>query len=216
VRALSEILVGDQAKPVVTWRRYGGGRTAAVNAEGFWRLAMAAGDTEAVPRFWRALIKALVADAGTSIAADRERYRLGQTARVAAHDGSLLVQPPERAERTLTASAGVALLLLDQVGLWRVSNDTAAIDVVVEADLGEIVDSARRDEWLRRLADATGGDVVEAEVAASLGERLRRRADLLVPAPTARPMVPGTPLALLVLILLGAEWWLRRRRYGAL
>ncbi len=216
IRALGEILVGDDQHPAVVLRRHGAGRVACVNAEGLWRLSLNGADRAAPARFWRALLKALVADADAPITADRNRYTVGQTARVAVREGdSVAVLRPGTDEAIMTpVSAGLALIGLPQAGLWRIGTAPAAIDLVVDPDVAEVVDSARRDDALQRLADATGGEVVAASQAEGLGQRLRRRADLLVPTPTMTPLVPGSPLIILLILVLGAEWFLRRRSYG--
>jgi len=216
IRALGEILVGDDQHPAVVMRRHGAGRVACVNAEGLWRLSLSGADPTAPARFWRALLKALVADADAAITADRNRYRVGQTARLAVRDGeSVAVLRPGADTAVVTpVSAGLALVSLSHAGLWRIGTAPAAIDLVVDPNVAEVVDSARRDDALQRLADATGGEVVAPSAAEELGQRLRRRADLLVPTPTMTPLVPGSPLIVLLILVLGAEWFLRRRLYG--
>jgi hypothetical protein len=90
------------------------------------------------------------------------------------------------------------------------------LTIPVDADVREIVELPRRDERLARLAGSTGGEVVEITDAVALAERLGRRADLRVEAPKSIPLVTMPWWLLLFAGLLASEWWLRRRRHGAI
>jgi hypothetical protein len=217
LRPFTDLLAGDEQLPLVALRHHGGGRVMAVNAEGLWRWALAdTQDGEAAARFWRQLAKATARDAGQGLAGDRPRYRVGQEAIISspANDGAMTVTLPDGTSRTLTPAQHEARLVLDAPGLWTLGRGEDRLTLVVEADVREMVDTARRDERLLRLAEATGGALVDADQAAALGARLQRRADLLTEAAPSRPLTT-TPWWMLVLaVLLGGEWWLRRRRHG--
>jgi hypothetical protein len=86
---------------------------------------------------------------------------------------------------------------------------------VVEEDVRDVVDDARDDARLARLATTTGGSVADPAQAAALGAALARRADLGAAAPERFALATAwwwwMPL---LAALLGWEWWQRRRRHG--
>ncbi len=218
LRPRSEVLLGVAEQPLVVRRRHGAGRVAAVNAEGLWRWSLnAEGDGEVAARFWRQLIKSLAHEAQEGIQADRPRYRVGQEAVItAASAEALTVTTPDGRQSVLPRNDGGSRLVLPTPGRWLVTHGTRRLTLPVEADVREVTDLPRRDERLARLAGATGGEVVEVAAAVALAERLGRRADLRVVAPRRHPLIT-TPWWLLLFVgLLAGEWWLRRRRHGAI
>jgi len=218
LRPRSEVLVGVEEQPLVVRRRHGAGRVATVNAEGLWRWSLGAdGDGEVAARFWRQLIKSLAREGQAGLQADRPRYRAGQEAVLtAAGDEVLVLSAPDGRQTSLPRGDGSVRVTLAVAGRWTVTQGARRLTLPVEADVREVTDVARRDERLARLAGATGGVVVEADAAASLADRLARRADLRVAAPRNIPLITSPWWLLLFTGLLAVEWWLRRRRHGAI
>ncbi len=213
LRPGATILLGEASHPLATLRRHGAGRVVTVNAEGLWRWNLGR-DDDVAGRLWRQLARLALRDPG-GLSADRPRYRVGQTARLAAGEAQVVVRPPEGAERLLPLSDGAAGLLLDQPGLWRIAAGDQRLTLPVETDLRELTDTARRDRRLERLANTTGGAAVTVGDAASLGARLSRRAELMADAPRPIPLtVAWWWWTLILASLVGLEWWLRRTRYG--
>ena len=218
LRPRSEVLVGVEEQPLVVRRRHGAGRVATVNAEGLWRWSLSAdGDGEVAARFWRQLIKSLAREGQAGLQADRPRYRAGQEAVLTASgDEALVLSAPDGRQTSLPRGDGSVRVPLLVAGRWTVTQGTRRLTLPVEADVREVTDVARRDERLARLASATNGVVVEADAAASLADRLARRADLRVAAPRSIPIITSPWWLLLFTGLLAVEWWLRRRRHGAI
>jgi len=218
LRPRSAVLVGVEEQPPVVRRRHGAGRVATVNAEGLWRWSLGAdGDGEVAARFWRQLIKSLAREGQAGLQADRPRYRAGQEAVLtAAGDEVLVLSAPDGRQTSLPRGDGSVRVTLAVAGRWTVTQGARRLTLPVEADVREVTDVARRDERLARLAGATGGVVVEADAAASLADRLARRADLRVAAPRNIPLITSPWWLLLFTGLLAVEWWLRRRRHGAI
>lgn len=206
------LLLGAADRPLAALRRHGAGRVVSVNAEGIWRWSLGR-DEDAAGRLWRQLARLAVRDPG-GLSADRPRYRVGQTARIAAA-GSVRVTPPTGPARDLALLDGSAALELDAPGLWRIADAEQGLTLPVDADVRELVDTARRDRRLERLAAATGGTLAAPADAAGLGARLARRAELMADAPRPVPLVVAWWWWTLILApMLGLEWWLRRSRHG--
>lgn len=218
LRPRTEVLIGHDEQPLVVFRRHGAGRVAAVNAEGLWRWSLNAdGDGEIAARFWRQLVKSLVHEGQHGVQADRPRYRVGQEAVITAPGPeAFTVRAPDGGKSTLTRAEGGSRLTLTTAGRWMIAQGARQLTIPVDADVREIVELPRRDERLARLAGSTGGEVVEITDAVALAERLGRRADLRVEAPKSIPLVTMPWWLLLFAGLLASEWWLRRRRHGAI
>ncbi len=216
LRPRTEVLLGSESQPLVVWRRHGGGRIAVVNGEGMWRWTLGQSDGEVAARFWRQLVKALVQGQGAGLSADRANPQVGQEVQIAVSGTSATVQvtAPDGSRGALPVSAGVARVPLDAVGWWQVRDGAAELWLAVAAEVREVVDTARRDDRLARLAGRTGGAVLTLAEAGRLAERLRRRADLAVAEPQRHPWVT-TPWWLLAISgLLAGEWFWRRRVRG--
>jgi hypothetical protein len=209
LRPLAEVVLGTADHPLLVTGRQGRARTASLTASGWWRWHQA--DPALAERLWRQLAKSLAPGGGDAVTADRDRYRDGDTARLVVPGGaaSVRITRPDGAVVEAPVRNGTASVLLDQVGRWAFATGA----VVVEPDVRELVDDARDDARLVRLATVTGGRVVEPAGAAALGGALARRADLGAAAPERISLVNAWWLPVLAL-LLGWEWWFRRRRHG--
>ncbi len=84
---------------------------------------------------------------------------------------------------------------------------------LAEPDERETTDTSLDKPFLERIARATGGKVFDAVTAKRIPESLEKR---LLREKKVREYHPrSTPwLFLAVVLLLGVEWWVRRRRYG--
>jgi hypothetical protein len=217
LRARSEILI-DGDEPVVVTRHHGAGEVVAVNAEGLWRWRLEARST-AADRFWRQLLKGLVEGGGGPLRGDRPRYRSDSVATVAIDPEvvrPLQLRAPDGTTTSLPAPGDELRIPLPRPGIWRLSSadNAAATSLIVAADLRERLELNRNDARLLRLTQSTGGHLVEAAGAAELGASLARRAELRAAAATVEPLITAPWWVPLVVLLLGAEWWLRRTRHG--
>jgi hypothetical protein len=222
LRPRSEILLGVEQQPLVVRRRHGAGQVAVVNAEGLWRWSLGnENDADVAARFWRQLVKSISKNGQSPMQADRPRYRSGQEASISvAGDEPLTVTKPNGQRQTVPmASEGnvrMARLRLEEVGSYTFEQAGRTMTIPVEADVREVTDITRRDDRLARLAGRTGGQMVSLTEAKSLAERLTRRADLRVTEPIVTPLVTSAWWLLVFVGLLACEWWIRRRRYGAI
>ncbi len=213
LRPGASILLGEAGHPLIVARRHGAGRVIAVNAEGLWRWNLGRAD-DAAGRLWRQLARLAVRDPG-GLSADRPRYRVGQIARLAAAGSVMSVRDPSGSTQALPLVDGAAALLLDRAGLWRIEAGGQRLTLPVETDLRELTDTARRDRRLERLSATTGGSLARPNQSAALGARLAARAELMIDAPRPQPLaVLWWWWTLALVALVGAEWWLRRTRYG--
>ena len=123
VRPRAEVLLGTDKFPMVVRRRFGGGKTAAVNAEGIWRWSLDRSlDSNTAARFWRQLVKGLVRRQAPPLAADRPRYRQFQEATISVSNGDeVSVQSPNGTTETTKVENGRIRLELEQAGLWTIS-----------------------------------------------------------------------------------------------
>jgi hypothetical protein len=215
LRPLAEVVLGSNEHPLLVAGRHGAARTASVAASGWWRWHQA--DPVLAERLWRQLAKALAPGGGGALNADRDRYRRGAVARLAVAEGVAMVRvtAPDGTAGDLVVRGGAATVTLDQTGRWAIAADSATLTIVVEEDVREVVDDARDDARLARLATTTGGSVADPAQAAALGAALARRADLGAAAPERFALATAwwwwMPL---LAALLGWEWWQRRRRHG--
>jgi hypothetical protein len=218
VRPRTDILVGSGQQPLVVSRRQGAGMVASVNAEGMWRWTLnahAESDVEVAGRFWRQLVKTLVHDEQGRLSSDRPRYRVGQEALISAPgDAPVVVHDPDHQPVAVTISQGAGRLACTKPGLYSLDQGARRLTLIVEPDVREITDIQRRDDRLARLTSATAGALVEVEQAATIATLLSRRADLQVVAPQTTPLVTSPWWVAVLAVLLGGEWFVRRRRHG--
>jgi len=213
LRPGASLLLGEPAYPLAVLRRHGAGRVIAVNAEGLWRWNLGRSE-DAAGQLWRQLARLAVRDPG-GLSADRPRYRVGQTARLSASSTSVKIATPNAVTRDVPLSDGAAAVLLDQPGLWRIESGDQRLTLPVESDVRELTDTASQLRRLERLSSTSGGSLVTATEAASLGARLARRAELMTDAPRPVPLTVAWWWWTLILVaMVGTEWWLRRIRYG--
>ena len=235
LRPAATVLLGSPERPLIVLGRHGAGRVATVNAEGTWRWALgdlgeksgsggASAENAAAERCWRQLARTLVKDVAPPLSADRDRYRTGQRAVIAVRSGApaqgtLTAQLPDGSRRQLAVGDSTVGLDLVQAGLWRISSPECSLAIPVDADVREITDLPARPERLARLASATGGRALIAgdrDGIDRLAADLRRRAELLQPAPRREPLLHSAWWVVILTAALALEWWLRRTRFGAI
>lgn len=229
--------------PLIADMPMGRGRTAAVLAEGLWRLSFTEPDGQATARrLWRGLVRRLAwggqvpPGAPASILLDRTMVPPGESVNVIvrAHEGSL-----EEAELMLAGpDGGVEMLpLLADAGVGRDARGavvrpraegeyvvrlvlpaadggtTTVVENVVQAraldvEAGDM--TVRRDD-LNALADATGGEVYDAEGLDSFIERLAGETTSRTTPPRFESGWDRPWFFAVIVLAMSLEWWLRRR-----
>ncbi len=227
-------------QPLVAVQRVGRGRTFAFMGEGAWRwrMGLPSGD-RTYETFWRQAVRWLAVqapgrvhldvgplDTGTASAlvvrVVDEQYETvadaGVTIRVREPGGatrSLAAVPDAREPGTyratfLPASDGVHAFEAEAAAGGRSLGRHEVSRLVGGAD-PELVDPRRNDAVLRRLAEATGAELLEGSAIDEVGRRIRDA----VATPAARTVQRDlwhTPWTfILIVALLGLEWGLRRR-----
>lgn len=227
-------------QPLVAVQRLGRGRTLAFMGEGAWRWRMGlSSDNRVYETFWRQAVRWLAIQAPGQVAITAGTAAVGATTEVAirvvdeAHEPigdatvTLRVREPGGTTRSvsavldprdagtyraafLPATGGVHTLEADaqragrQVGRSEVSVLAGGADP-------ELVDPRRNDALLARLAEASGGALLTPAEIGGLASRIREA----VATPTARTVQRdlwhNAWTFLVMVLLLGAEWGLRRR-----
>jgi hypothetical protein len=224
----------------VAVQHYGEGRSMVFTGEAAWRWKMLLPSEDRLyETFWRQAIRWLAGGSPDPVAllapADAMAgevvplslvVRDADFAPVGDAAITMTVTGPDGVERDAHATAApgepgryATGIRAEEAGLYRVRAEAhrgatvlgAADAVVLVGGVDqEMADPRRNDEVLRRLAEATGGEVVEPDAAGTLADQLAARA--ADRRPPATRDVWHTPWAfLLVVVLVGTEWGLRRR-----
>ncbi len=232
--------IGRGRAPLVAIREVGRGRSAAVLTDGTWRWRFRAGAGEGsrpYQRFWSNMLRWLIRDpAMRSVSLRMSQARFGPGEKVSVHlrqrgvemSGpmrvDLLRTPGEEqvaSQSVLLAEDGTATVefaapgsgayLAKLVADGDPGSPSAAEPFVVEGGNIEFGQPAPRPDLLAAIAEKTGG------VFASLGEAnlidlpLDGKVRSRVVASTTRPLLEKIWFLMLLLALLAAEWWIRRR-----
>jgi uncharacterized membrane protein len=231
---------GGGVQPIVAVQRYGRGRSMIFAGEASWRWKMMVASTDRTfDVFWRQAARWLAADSPDPVDANvSDTLEPGDTATVDAdvRDASFVPVRDAVVDATLTVPGGTAQPLklrhadtehdkwsatftADRQGLYRVhveakrgSETLGATDrwtYVGGADR-EFSDPRLNEGFLRRVARATGGRYVRPAEAAQIGSWL----DAAIPqalAPERRDLWHTPWVFVLLVLLLSAEWVLRRR-----
>lgn len=231
---------GGDPQPLVAVQRIGRGRTLAFMGEGAWRWRMGlSSDNRLYETFWRQAVRWLAIQAPGQVALSVPTPVVGVTTEVSlrvvdeeyepVRDAtvSLRVREPGGATRAVAAVADTqepgiyrAAFLPVTGGVYALEAEATRADRLLgRADVSvlaggtdpELVDPRRNDALLGRLAAATGGALLTPEGIEGLPVRIREA----VAAPTARTVQRdlwhNAWTFLLVVLLLGSEWGLRRR-----
>jgi len=231
---------GGVARPLIAVQRYGEGRSMAFTGEAAWRWKMLLPSEDRLyETFWRQAMRWLAGGSPDPVALSMPDaamagdvvsvsllVRDADFAPVGGAAVSLTVAGPGGVARDLHATAALGEpgryatgFRADEPGLYRVHTEarqgaavlgTAESVVLVGGVDREMADPRRNDDVLRRLAEATGGELVASGDAGRIADRLAaREADQ---RPAAMRELWHTPWTfLLVVALVGTEWGLRRR-----
>jgi uncharacterized membrane protein len=226
--------------PVVAVQRYGQGRSMIFAGEASWRWKMmVASSDRAYEFFWRQAARWLASPAPDPVAitvADAPEPGDAISVDVDARDATFAPAPDAAVEATLTAPGGVAQSLKlrhadatsgrftaairpDQTGLYRLHAEarrgaaalgTADRWIYVGGADREFADPRLNEGFLRRVARSSGGIYVRAAEASRIPALLTSAIPQNA-APERRDLWHEPWAFALILILLSAEWILRRR-----
>ena len=231
--------VDGSAHPLAAVQRVGSGRSLVFTGEATWRWKMLqSADVRTYETFWGQAARWLTAGAQDPLTVTAEagaqpgdavrldiRLRDDQYAPVV--DGSPLVHvvtpSGEHHELTATladaASGGYAAEFgADEPGVYRATVTTSGGTgvamtaeewILVGGSDVELADPVRNDQVLRRITDASGGRLIDAGMIDELPALLEAGASV-VASPRTRELWHGLWRFLLVIVVLGAEWSLRR------
>jgi uncharacterized membrane protein len=239
----AEVVLGGATGPIVAAGRAGAGRALAVTVADTWRWMQSPSASDSSRAAYRALWTTLIgwlvtprADDPVTLELDRDMYQLDGRVRARVHvqddegrplDGARVTVRVERSGRESTQAAeptrepGVylALLVADEVGLWRLTASAEregraigedARSVEVTPAVGELTRGAARPELLAAIAEAAGGVHRPIERAGELADKLPLTANEAVVTEDLHPARTAA-FFVLVLIIAGADWLLRRR-----
>ncbi len=230
--------------PLLVVQRVGAGRTMVFASDSDWRWVMERrreGGGLLFDHLWSQAVRwlagkeAVFRSGGSSLAlvVDRPVVTAGEKVRIRITGSDIL-----SAEATLEGPGGARALPLEKrggellaslapplPGSYRVSarverkgkkgrvKKELAARFLVEPDERETADTSLDRSFLERIAQATGGKVFDAASAGRIPGVLRKK---LLEKRKVREYHPrSTPFVFLaVILLLGVEWWVRRRRYG--
>jgi hypothetical protein len=225
---------------LLAYQRYGQGKALSLNASGLWRWSFRESGQEeserAYGRFWVSLLQWLLSGsqflpgADVALTSARRYYTSEQPMQflistrnvdraiyqpklvISAGERTVEVEPRPRGE-AFVAEAGpfppgtYRVALRNNVGKpAELSQSVEVVSASVEKrDLSADV------EIMRKLAQTSGGAVVDGEDVARLGEVVRRWEAARQLAHRHRPVWDRWWVWAGMLALLGAEWWFRRR-----
>lgn len=231
----------NQDGPVLlAYQRYGQGKVMSLNASGLWRWAFRETGQEeseiAYGRFWISLLQWLLSGsqflpgADVSLTSTRRYYSNEQPMQflvatrnldqkvyqprliISGGGKEIEVRPRQRGE-TFVAEAGpfapgtYQVRLVSNVG--QPSELSQNVEVVSAST--ENKELSADPELMARLAETSGGAAIRLEDIARLPELVKRWEAQRQIAHRQQPVWDSWWLMSLILALLGAEWWLRRR-----
>ncbi|PWU17994.1 MAG: hypothetical protein C5B50_10120 [Verrucomicrobia bacterium] len=231
---------GSEGPVLVAYQRYGQGKTLSLNASGLWRWSFRETGQEeseaAYRRFWLSLLQWLLAGteflpgADVSLSSARRYYSSEQPVQflistrnldratyqphlvIQGQGQSVEVQPRERGE-SFIAEAGpltpgtYKVTLRNNVGKpAELSQDVEVVSASIEKK-----ELSANPELMRTLAEISGGAVVKEQDVARLPEIVRQWEAARQIAHRQQPVWDRWWLMTLLLALLGAEWWARRK-----
>jgi hypothetical protein len=119
---------------------------------------------------------------------------------------------PDGTVQTSSLHDDTVRLRLERPGRYRLSRGKDSVTVVATVEVREKLEIARDDARLSRLAQATGGEAADITAVDRLADRLRVTRTLAGSIQRPEPMVTEPAWFLAVMVLVGCEWWFRRRR----
>lgn len=230
---------GAAAKPfpLLVSQRFGKGMVVAVNAEGFWRWDFTPDDGDSSNMYrelWLELLEWCISCAEFLPGLDYS-IRLGETstfpgepvrARVVARKPSgapsvklNVIRDGKLVRQTLAGAcagegAWEAVLSFDEPGFYRVEVDGASggTGLLVKARPGESDKLGADKEFLRQIAEGTGGDMLSESDVPGLLRSLDGDTDIpSLNKSRWRSWWDSWTLLLAILVFLGLEWTIRRR-----
>jgi uncharacterized membrane protein len=232
------------ALPLLVAQNYGRGRTAVFATSGSWRWQMLQDHTDrSHEMFWQQLLRWLVADTRGHVVASTPRPVLADDPklplRVEVRDRNYLPATDARAEARIQGPDGIAEtveLTPDPVeagvytGLWHASkagayvaevaatrgNETIGHDVLLFRREDGVAENFRQEqnrEALEKLASETGGGYYRPQDAAKLAQEVSY-SEAGITTREIRDLWNMPAVFLLLLLLKGSEWLLRRK-WGA-
>jgi len=231
---------GGVVRPLVAVQRYGEGRSMVFTGEAAWRWKMLLpSENRLYETFWRQAVRWLAGGSPDPVALSAPAdamagdvvplsllVRDAEFAPVGDAAVTMTITEPGGLERETHVAAApgepgryATGIRTDEAGLYRVHAEArhgatalgAADAVVLVGGVDqEMADPRQNTEVLRRLAEASGGALVAPDEAGDIASRLAAR--LADERPPATHDLWHTPWAfLLVVILVGTEWGLRRQ-----
>lgn len=227
-------------QPLVAVQRMGRGRTMAFMGEGAWRWRMGLpSDNRTYETFWRQAVRWLAIQAPGQVAITMSPPTTGVTADVSVRvvdeefspigDAvvSLRVREPGGSTRAiapvadaqevgtyraafLPAAAGVYALDVEATSEGRLVGRSALSFLAGGSD-PELVDPRRNDTVLSRLTANTGGALLSPGEIDGLASRIRSAAAVSTARTVQRDVWHNAWTFLILVLLLGSEWGLRRR-----
>jgi hypothetical protein len=231
----------NQDGPVlVAYQRYGQGKALSLNASGLWRWSFRETGQEeseiAYGRFWISLLQWLLSGsqflpgADVALTTTRRYYSSEQPMQflistrnldrsiyqprvvISGGDKSVEVEPRQRGE-AFVAEAGPFPPGTYQITLRNNVGKPAELSQKVEVISASIEkkELSADPDLMRKLAEVSGGAVVKTEDIARLPEIIQRWEAARQISHRQQPFWDRWWLLAALLVLLGAEWWLRRR-----
>ena len=232
-------VVGDQS-PAVVYRRYGSGQTLSLGVGNLWRWVFnpkAEYDNNAYDRFWDQLTLWLLANGGVSpvqgysLRGDTSNLQLGETIRlrfgvhgIEAPATAPVISiskedaPVTKLNTTVEADPNnfYAELTPREIGRYKAEvtmpgGEVIATSFFVFREELETTETAMDRTYLEQLANASGGRMLDAsEISKVMSDLLRESTDQ---SPLTRrvPIWDQIWIFILLCILLGGEWYARRR-----
>lgn len=235
--------VGEEPYPLVSWQRFGAGKTMFVGTELLWRLRKERG-REYHERFWAPAIQFLTlsrllgGNERISIETDAQRYAVGEPVRVYADVLDDYLEPVDQPTYALTlqregdpgsaqsvvlsgaqSTAGFfqGFCLPREPGVYDLraeGPDQEAANVarfeVVNESL-EMIDPAMRQDVADQVAELSGGQVVQLNELDRLAEWIDQRRPRFDRELAIR-LWDHPLMYVLLMVVAGLEWWLRRRQ----
>lgn len=231
---------GSELRPLLITQRYGVGRSMVFAGEATWRWRMLLPSTNTTHELvWRQMARWVGSGSAerveippTSVVLPGTTDPVSVLVRdesfkpVANAEVTMRVRDPNGQERSLPAALAdpregryTAAVRFDQAGVYTVAADvrrgsepaaTVSRPLLVGGADVELSEPRLNDDVLRRIAESSGGTYVAAEDAANVPELLKKGGVGNPPVEMRDLWNTGWSLAAII-VLLGCEWFLRRR-----
>jgi hypothetical protein len=231
---------GDEPLPVLSSQRYGRGQVMFLASDETWRWRLRPGAAEH-RRFWGQMVSNLAMAhllgnaSRMQVETERGEYAVGEKVGIIARVMDQALNPLAAASVAVTIERDLARTRVvlparpghpgvftgewpaADPGTWRITIEGATGEDAVERRINvvspnrELDDAGCRADLLERLAASTGGAYRPIERARELAELVAARARAGDRLHEERPVWNAPGLLLLLALLLGLEWFLRKR-----